>query len=109
MNLENIRRGQFEGIREEIATVEARRPDVGDPRCHPTAGAVVIGARKFLVAYNVYLQSKDVEIAKKIAKAVRFSGGGFRAVKAMGVEVRGQAQVSMNLTDTELTPIAQGL
>jgi glutamate formiminotransferase/formiminotetrahydrofolate cyclodeaminase len=107
VNLENIRRGQFEVIREEITTLESRRPDIGDPRCHPTAGAVVIGARKFLVAYNVYLQSKDVEIAKKIAKAVRFSSGGFRAVKAMGVEVRGQAQVSMNLTDTDLTPIAR--
>lgn len=107
INLENIRRGQFEVIRDEITTLESRRPDVGDPRCHPTAGAVVIGARKFLVAYNVYLQTKDVEIAKKIAKAVRFSSGGFRAVKAMGVEVRGQAQVSMNLTDTDLTPIAR--
>jgi glutamate formiminotransferase len=106
-NLENIRRGQFEVIREEITTLEARRPDIGDPRCHPTAGAVVIGARKFLVAYNIYLQSKDVEIAKKIAKAVRFSSGGFRAVKGMGVEVRGQAQVSMNLTDTDLTPMAR--
>jgi glutamate formiminotransferase len=107
VNLENIRRGQFEVIREEITSVESRRPDVGDPRCHPSAGAVVIGARKFLVAYNVYLQTKDVGIAKKIAKAVRFSSGGFRAVKAMGVEVRGQAQVSMNLTDTDLTPIAR--
>jgi glutamate formiminotransferase len=107
VNLEDIRRGQFEVIREEITTLESRRPDIGDPHCHPTAGAVVIGARKFLVAYNVYLQSKDVEIAKKIAKAVRFSSGGFRAVKAMGVEVRGQAQLSMNLTDTDLTPIAR--
>jgi glutamate formiminotransferase len=107
VNLENIRRGQFEGIRDEIETLESRRPDIGDARLHPTAGAVVIGARKFLVAYNVYLQTKDVEIAKKIAKAVRFSSGGFRAVKAMGVEVRGQAQVSMNLTDTDLTPIAR--
>jgi glutamate formiminotransferase len=106
-NLENIRRGQFEAIREEIGKVESRRPDVGEPRVHPTAGAVVIGARKFLVAYNVYLQSKDVDIAKKIAKAVRFSSGGLRAVKGMGVEVRGQAQVSMNLTDTDLTPIAR--
>ena len=87
--------------------MESRRPDVGEPRCHPTAGAVVIGARKFLVAYNVYLQTKNVEIAKKIAKAVRFSSGGFRAVKGMGVEVRGQAQVSMNLTDTDLTPMAR--
>jgi glutamate formiminotransferase len=107
VNLENIRRGQFEVIREEIATVESRRPDVGAPCCHPSAGAVVIGARKFLVAYNVYLQTKDVDTAKKIAKATRFSSGGFRAVKAMGVEVRGQAQVSMNLTDTDLTPIAR--
>lgn len=107
VNLENIRRGQFEVIREEIETLESRRPDIGDPRCHPTAGAVVMGARKFLVAYNIYLQTKDVEIAKKIAKAVRFSGGGLRAVKAMGVEVRGQAQVSMNLTDTDLTPMAR--
>lgn len=107
VNLENIRRGQFEVIREEIETLDSRRPDVGDPRCHPSAGAVVIGARKFLVAYNVYLQTKDVDIAKKIAKAVRFSSGGFRAVKGMGVEVRGQAQVSMNLTDTDLTPMAR--
>ena len=105
VNLENIRRGQFEVIREEIQTVESRRPDVGDPRCHPTAGAVVIGARNFLVAYNVYLQTTDVGIAKKIAKAVRFSSGGFRAVKAIGLEVRGQAQVSMNLTDTAITPM----
>jgi len=106
-NLENIRRGQFEVIREEIQTLDSRRPDIGDPCCHPSAGAIVIGARKFLVAYNVYLQTKDVEIAKKIAKAVRYSSGGFRAVKGMGVEVRGQAQVSMNLTDTDLTPMAR--
>ena len=106
-NLENIRRGQFEAIREEIATVESRRPDVGEPRCHPTAGAVVIGARNFLVAYNVYLQTADVEIAKKVAKAVRFSSGGLRAVKAIGLEVRGQAQVSMNLTDTSITPMSR--
>jgi glutamate formiminotransferase/formiminotetrahydrofolate cyclodeaminase len=106
VNLENIRRGQFEVIREEIQTLESRRPDVGDPRCHPTAGAVVIGARNFLVAYNVYLQTTDVQIAKKIAKSVRFSSGGFRAVKAIGLEVRGQAQVSMNLTDTAITPMA---
>jgi glutamate formiminotransferase len=106
VNLENIRRGQFEVIREEIQTLESRRPDVGDACCHPTAGAVVIGARNFLVAYNVYLQTTDVQIAKKIAKSVRFSGGGFRAVKAIGLEVRGQAQVSMNLTDTGLTPMS---
>ncbi len=106
-NLENIRRGQFEGIRDEIATVASRRPDIGEPRIHPTAGAVVVGARKFLIAYNVYLNTPDVDIAKKIAKAVRFSSGGLRYVKGMGVPVRGLAQVSMNLTDFEQTPIAR--
>ena len=104
-NLENIRRGQFEGIRDEIATNPARKPDFGEPRVHPTAGATVVGARKFLIAYNVFLNSPDVQIAKKIAKAVRFSSGGLRFVKAAGFLVRGMAQVSMNLTDFEQTPI----
>ncbi|HTW60093.1 MAG TPA: glutamate formimidoyltransferase [Terriglobales bacterium] len=103
--LENIRRGQFEGIRAEIATNPARRPDIGEPRVHPTAGATVVGARKFLIAYNVFLNTPDVEIAKKIAKAVRFSNGGMRFVKGAGFLVRGLAQVSMNLTDFEQTPI----
>jgi glutamate formiminotransferase len=106
-NLENIRRGQFEGIRDEIATNPARKPDVGECRVHPTAGAVVVGARKFLIAYNIFLNTPDVEIAKKVAKAVRFSSGGLRFVKGMGVSVRGLAQVSMNLTDFEQTPIAR--
>src|ERR1700756_3151593 len=106
-NLENIRRGQFEGIRNEISTNPARRPDVGDPRVHPTAGATVVGARKALIAYNVFLNTTDVDIAKKIAKAVRFSSGGLRYVKGAGFPVRGQAQVSMNLTDFEQTPIAR--
>src|SRR6266700_2296002 len=104
-NLESIRRGQFEGIRAEIATNPARKPDFGDPRVHPTAGATVVGARKFLIAYNVFLNTPDVEIAKKVAKAVRFSSGGMRFVKAAGFLVRGLAQVSMNLTDFEQTPI----
>src|SRR5246500_382768 len=103
--LENIRRGQFEGIRAEIATNAARRPDFGEPRVHPTAGATVVGARKFLIAYNVFLNTPDVDIAKKIAKAVRFSSGGMRFVKGAGFLVRGLAQVSMNLTDFEQTPI----
>jgi glutamate formiminotransferase / formiminotetrahydrofolate cyclodeaminase len=103
--LENIRRGQFEGIRAEIATNPARRPDFGEPRVHPTAGATVVGARKFLIAYNVFLNTPDVEIAKKVAKAVRFSSGGLRFVKGAGFLVRGLAQVSMNLTDFEQTPI----
>ncbi len=104
-NLENIRRGQFEGIRDEIATNPARRPDFGEPRVHPTAGATVVGARKALIAYNVFLNTADVDIAKKIAKAVRFSSGGLRFVKGAGFLVRGMAQVSMNLTDFEQTPI----
>lgn len=104
-NLEYIRRGQFEGIRNEIATNPARRPDFGDPKVHPTAGATVVGARKFLIAYNVFLNTPDVDIAKKIAKAVRFSSGGLRFVKGAGFLVRGMAQVSMNLTDFEQTPV----
>lgn len=104
-NLENIRRGQFEGIRADIAANPARRPDYGEARVHPSAGATVVGARKFLIAYNVFLNTPDVEIAKKIAKAVRFSSGGMRFVKGAGFLVRGQAQVSMNLTDFEQTPV----
>ena len=104
-NLENIRRGQFEGIRAEIATNPARKPDFGELRVHPTAGATVVGARKFLIAYNVFLNTPDVDIAKRVAKAVRFSSGGMRFVKGAGFLVRGLAQVSMNLTDFEQTPI----
>src|SRR2546427_13110210 len=77
-NLENIRRGQFEGIRAEIATIPARKPDFGEPRVHPTAGATVVGARKFLIAYNVFLNTPDVAIPKKIAQALRLSRGGLR-------------------------------
>jgi glutamate formiminotransferase len=104
-NLENIRRGQFEGIRADIATNPGRKPDFGEPRVHPTAGAVVVGARKALIAYNVFLNTPDVDIAKKVAKAVRYSSGGLRFVKGAGFLVRGLAQVSMNLTDFEQTPI----
>src|ERR1700728_2317742 len=103
--LENIRRGQFEGLRAEIATNPARCPDFGEPCLHPTAGATVVGARKFLIAYNVFLNTPDVDVAKKIAKAVRFSSGGMRFVKGAGFLVRGLAQVSMNLTDFEQTPV----
>ena len=106
-NLENIRRGQFEAIRDEIATNPSRKPDFGELRVHPTAGATVVGARKFLIAYNVFLNTNDVSVAKKIAKAVRQSSGGFRFVKGAGFLVRDMAQVSMNLTDFEQTPIAR--
>lgn len=107
VRLENIRRGQFEGLRNEIATNPALLPDFGEPRLHPTAGATVIGARKFLVAYNIFLATGDLEIARKIARTVRFSSGGLPCVKAIGVLVRGLAQVSMNLTDTDQTPITR--
>ncbi len=106
-NLEDIRRGQFEGLRADILTNPARKPDFGEARLHPTAGATVVGARKALIAYNVFLNTTDVEVAKKIAKAIRFSSGGLRYVKAAGFAVRGLAQVSMNLTDFEQTPIAR--
>jgi len=107
VNLENIRRGQFEALLKEMATVPERRPDLGDPVCHPTAGAVVVGARKFLIAYNINLGTPDVAIAKRIAKTIRFSSGGFRYVKSMGVTLasRNLAQVSINLTDFEQTPM----
>jgi glutamate formiminotransferase / formiminotetrahydrofolate cyclodeaminase len=107
LNLENIRRGQFEGLREDVLTKPERRPDIGGPELHPSAGATVTGARKFLIAYNINLTTADVEIAKRIAKAIRFSSGGFRYVKAMGVPLasRNLAQVSMNLTDFEATPV----
>src|SRR2546422_2140634 len=106
-NLENIRRGQFEVLRNEIATNPDRHPDFGEPKVHPTAGATVVGARKPLIAYNINLNTPDVSIAKEIAKRVRFSSGGLPFVKAMGVLLkdRNQAQVSMNLTDYEQTPV----
>jgi glutamate formiminotransferase/formiminotetrahydrofolate cyclodeaminase len=107
VNLENIRRGQFEGLREAAQSDPDRAPDVGEPRLHPTAGATVVGARKFLIAYNIYLNTPDAAIAKQIAKTIRFSSGGFPFVKAMGLllQSRNLAQVSMNLTDFEQTPI----
>ncbi|MBI3762880.1 MAG: glutamate formimidoyltransferase, partial [Chloroflexi bacterium] len=103
-NLENVRRGQYEALKVEIETNADRKPDFG-PAKLGRAGATVIGARPFLVAYNVYLNTSDVEIAKKIAKALRHSSGGLRYVKALGLLVEGQAQVSMNLTDFGKTPI----
>jgi glutamate formiminotransferase/formiminotetrahydrofolate cyclodeaminase len=105
-NLENVRRGEYEKLKEEIATVPAREPDFG-PRQVGPAGAVIIGARAFLIAYNVYLNTADVSVAKKVAKAARHSSGGLRYVKALGLLVDGQAQVSMNLTDYTQTPVAR--
>ena len=107
VNLENVRRGQLEGLREEMKKNHDRQPDVGEPKPHPTAGVTIVGARKFLIAYNVNLNTHDVGIANKIAKAIRFSSGGLRYVKSMGVDLKARnlAQVSINLTDYEQTPM----
>ena len=107
-NLENIRRGQFEGVREEVRTNPGRHPDFGEAALNPTAGATVVGARKFLIAYNINLNTPDVALAKAIAKKIRASSGGFPCVKAMGVELKSRnlGQVSMNLTDFETTSMA---
>lgn len=105
-NLENIRRGQYEALKEEMGVKPERDPDFGPKRVGP-AGATVIGARHPLIAYNVYLTTDDVSVAKKIAKAVRHSSGGMRYVKGLGLLVEGRAQVSMNLTNFRETPVAR--
>jgi glutamate formiminotransferase len=104
VNLADIRHGEYEGLKREIGVNPDRRPDFGPCRLGP-AGATVIGARTFLIAYNVFLTTSDVEIARKIAKTIRHSSGGLRYVKALGLTVNGRAQVSMNLTDFQKTPI----
>jgi glutamate formiminotransferase len=104
-NLANVRRGLFENLREEVRHNPERLPDFGDAALHPTAGACVIGARKFLIAFNINLDTCDLEIARRIARKIRASSGGLAAVKALGLflDSRGQAQVSTNLTDFEVT------
>jgi len=106
--LEVIRRGQFEALLAEAESNPDRRPDIGEARLHPSAGATVVGARKFLIAYNINLDTADVEVARKIGKTIRTSSGGLPAVKAMGVMISNpdRAQVSMNLTDFETTSLA---
>src|SRR5579871_4174733 len=106
-NLEKVREGQFEGLREIVRKDSARRPDLGGPGLHPTAGACAVGARKFLVAYNIYFESPDVAMVRAIAREIRAASGGLRGVKAMGVLAHGRAQLSMNITDFEATPISQ--
>lgn len=106
-NLADVRAGEFEGLLALVGRDEAHRPDYGPERLHPSAGAVAIGARRPLVAFNVNLNTSDVGIARRIARAVRHSSGGLRYVKALGLELKesGQTQVSMNLVNTEATPI----
>jgi glutamate formiminotransferase len=103
-NLADVRQGEYEGLKSQILTDPDLAPDFGPARLGP-AGASVIGARPFLIAYNVFLTTTDVEIARRIARAVRHSSGGLRYVKALGMLVDGKAQVSMNLTNFELTPV----
>jgi glutamate formiminotransferase/formiminotetrahydrofolate cyclodeaminase len=106
-----VRKGEFEGIRDAIATDPARAPDFGERAVHPTAGITAIGARPVLIAYNAYLSTPDVSVAKKVAKAVRGRDGGLAEVKALGFEIkeRNRAQVSMNLTDYRRTSVARAL
>ncbi len=110
-DLAKVREGQFEGIRDTIGTDPRRAPDFGEAKVHPTAGAVAIGARPVLIAYNAYLTTPDVAVAKRIAKAVRARDGGLPEVKALGFEIteRHRAQVSMNLTDYRVTPVHRAL
>ena len=121
VNLEDVRRGQFEGLRDSVAKDAQRRPDVGGPDLHRTAGATAVGARQFLIAYNIFLAAPKVSVdavlpavaqqeiaaARAIARAIRASAGGLHGVKAIGVSVSGRAQVSMNITDFRATPMKQ--
>jgi glutamate formiminotransferase len=124
VHLENVRRGEFEDLLKSAAKDSTRQPDVGGPGVHPTAGAVAVGARQFLIAYNISLHARhglersdnpahpadspaDVGLARTVAKEVRASGGGLYGLKAMGVMVNGHAQVSMNVTDFRRTPMAR--
>jgi glutamate formiminotransferase len=108
-NLEDVRRGALERLREEIATVQAREPDVGPRVTHETAGAIAVGARQFLIAFNVVLKSTDMAIARQIAKTIRFRHGGLPFLKALGFQLhsRGLVQVSMNLVNYEVTGMTE--
>jgi len=105
-NLEDVRRGQFEGLQDAVRNDSARRPDLGGPGLHPTGGACAVGARKFLVAYNIYFNSTDVSTVRAIAREIRAASGGLKGVKALGLLAHGRAQLSMNITDFEVTPIS---
>ena len=107
--LPDVRRGEFEGLRVAIETDPERKPDFGPAKLHPTAGACIVGARPVLIAWNVNLGTKDVTVAKRIAKAIRESDGGLPAVRAKGFELayRGLVQVSMNMTDYRKTSLVQ--
>ena len=104
-NLENVRQGQFEGLRDAARKDAARRPDVGGPGLHPTAGACAVGARKFLVSYNIYLDSSDVAVARSVAREVR-AAALLKGVKALGIAAHGRACLSLNIGDFQATPVS---
>jgi glutamate formiminotransferase len=106
-NLEDLRQGQFEGLREAVRKDPKRQPDLGGPDLHPTAGACAVGARKFLVSYNVYFDSGDVSMARAIAREVRTASSGLKSVKAIGMLAHGRAQLALNISDFQATPISQ--
>ncbi|WP_433969835.1 glutamate formimidoyltransferase [Tunturiibacter gelidiferens] len=103
--LEDVRRGQFEGLRDAALRDATRRPDIGGPELHETAGASAVGARSFLIAYNIHLQQPDIAAARAIARDIRAANGGLHGVKAIGILANGRAQVSMNVTDFRITPM----
>jgi glutamate formiminotransferase len=108
-NLEDVRRGEFEGLRDTIQSDDSKCPDFGPCDVHPTAGAIAVGARMPLIAFNMNLKSDDLAAAKEIAKKIRTSGGGLPHLKALGFDLKekGLVQVSMNLTDYTVTPISK--
>lgn len=107
VKLEKVRSGQFAAMKRTALWRDEKMPDIGGPGLHPTAGAVIVGARKILIAYNINLETDDINIAQTIAKRIRESSGGFRGIKALGLTLASQGivQVSMNITDFEATPI----
>jgi len=106
-NLEEVRRGQFEGLRDAVNKEPSRRPDLGGPGLHPTAGACAVGARKLLIAYNLFFDGGDMAMVRAIAREVRAASGGLKGVKALGVMAQGRPQLTMNITDFTVTPISQ--
>lgn len=107
VNIDDVRREQFEGLRDIVRKDAARRPDLGGPGLHPTAGACAVGARKFLIEYTVAFDTSDVATARAIAREMRSAASGLKGVKATGSVIRGRAQVSLSIADFKATPLSQ--
>jgi glutamate formiminotransferase len=107
VNVDDVRRGQFEGLRDVVRKEPARRPDIGGPGLHPTAGACAVGARRFLIEYNVFFDSSDVAMVRAIAREMRAASGGLKGVKAIGSLAHGRAQLSLIVPDFKATPLSQ--